>query len=195
VIDAAAQFGMVEQFHYAPAGEYPGKATVIFYKNGIGITLNGDRFQALTAPHAEEPLRYMEAELNCPIVNRSPGQTYAMDTQWNPVRIGKELVSVMAAGVCAVALQATRSAKGVQLRGKFAVLSPGYLEAQFVDGQGAKLNRVLLDSASVDKLTELDQTIVAPDAAREVSIHLIDTHGKDCGALATAKLVSGGKNS
>ncbi|MGH9403183.1 MAG: hypothetical protein ACRD2P_13845, partial [Terriglobia bacterium] len=34
LVDGASQFAMIERFHYDPHQNYPGKATVIFYKNG-----------------------------------------------------------------------------------------------------------------------------------------------------------------
>jgi hypothetical protein len=193
VVDATTQFGLVEHFHYFPDGEYPGKATVIFYKSGSGIRMNDAGFPELTSPPPDEPLRYTEAELNSPIVTLVPGQTYAMDTEWNPVRIGKEIVNVTDAGVCATVLQAARAPNGIHLRGTFAVFVSGSLEAELFDAKGAKLTVVSLASVRVERPSELDQTIIAPKEAFEVSIHLIDANGKDRGVLATGKIDSGEK--
>jgi hypothetical protein len=87
VADATAQYGMIERFHDAPAGEYPGKATVIFYKNGSMVELNEKGFPELGTSHGENAPRYMEAELNSPVVSLKPGETYAMDTEWEPIRL------------------------------------------------------------------------------------------------------------
>jgi len=194
VMDAAAQFGMMEHFHYIPSGDYPGKATVIFYKNGSSVTLDDAGFPQLTTPHVEEPLRYMEAELNSPIVSLSPGQTYAMDTEWNPVRAGKEPVSVTAAGICFVALQATHSPQGVKLQGLFAVFISGHFEAELLDVSGNKLKSLALEAVNVEKPLELVQTITAPAEAVRVSVHLIDMHGNDHGELGSASIASGDRN-
>ena len=194
VVDAASQYGMVEHFQYAQAGEYPGKATVIFYKNGSAIEMNEQGFPVLTSSQPDEALRYMEAELNSPIVTLAPGQTYAMDTEWNPVRVGRDLTAVSDAGVCDAVLQATHAPQGARLRGSFGVFFPGHLEAQLLDPQGVKLASVPLQSVSPNRATKLDQTILAPDGATDVSIHLIDAHGKDRGTLGAVKITPGGKN-
>jgi hypothetical protein len=89
VVDAAAGYGMIEKFHYVSGGDYPGKATVIFYKNGSIVHLDEQGFPALAPPNGETPVRYMEAELNSPVVSLAPGETYAMDTEWRPVHIKK----------------------------------------------------------------------------------------------------------
>lgn len=87
VVDAKAQYGMIERFHNVAAGEYPGKATIIFYKNGSMVELNEKGFPELGTSHGENAPRYMEAELNSPIVSLKPGETYAMDTEWEPIRV------------------------------------------------------------------------------------------------------------
>lgn len=191
VVDAASQYGMIEHFQYFPKGEYPGKATVIFYKNGGTIKLDDQGFPALNFSHPDEVLRYMEAELNSPMVTLAPGQSYVMDTGWNPVRMQRELTAVTSAGVCSQPLQANHTPQGVKLGGSFGVFFSGRLIAQLLDVRGVKLTSVPLQAVTVNKFLELDQTITAPETAVEVSIHLIDAHGRDRGALGTAKITSG----
>lgn len=195
VVDATAQYGMVENFHYSPKGEYPGKATVIFYKNGSGLTLDEEGFPALTATHDGNPLRYMEAELNSPIVDLAPGETYAMDTEWHPVRAGKEIFDVSNAGVCEAAFQATQSAAGVHLQGTFGVFFSGHLQADFVDAHGKKLKSVALESVNVETPVKLDQTTARPEGAAKVSLHLIDSGGQDRGELGSSPILAEGKSS
>jgi hypothetical protein len=193
VVDASTQYGMVENFHYSPKAEYPGKATVIFYKNGSGLTLNDQGFPALTAMHDGEPLRYMEAELNSPIVDLAPGETYAMDTEWHPVRTGKEIVDVTNAGVCGT-FRATQSASGVHLQATLGVFVSGHLQAGFVDAHGKKLTSVALESVSLETPVMLDRTINAPAGAAKVFLQLIDAAGQDRGELANAAILEEGKS-
>ncbi len=188
IVDSSSEYGMIERFHHLPEGEYPGKATVIFYKNGSAIRMDEQGFPSLSTSHAEDASRYMEAELNSPIVTLAPGQSYAMNTVWNPVRMGKEFTRVSAAGVSRVLFQAIRTAKGIDLRGSFGVFFPGQLQAQLFDRHGANIASVPLRSVSVNASAELLQTIAAPDAVAEVSIHLIDVKGRDRGELAAAKI-------
>jgi hypothetical protein len=89
VVDAAAGYAIIEKFHYVSGGDYPGKASVIFYKNGSFVHLDEQGFPVLTPPNGETSARYMEAELNSPLVSLAPGETYAMDTEWRPVHIKK----------------------------------------------------------------------------------------------------------
>ena len=194
VVDHGSKYGMVEHFHFFPDEEYPGKATVIFYKNGSAVEMSEQGFPVLTSPHPDEPLRYMEAELNSPIVKLAPGQSYAMDTEWHPFRTGEEVLAVSDAGATATFLEAARTPQGVHLRGAFGIFFPGRLEAQLLDAKEAKLSSIPLQSVVVSKPVELDQTIAAPDTVSEVSIHLIDKHGKDRGTLATAAINLTDKN-
>lgn len=87
VVDATAQYGMIERFHYTESSEYPGRATVIFYKNGSMVELNEKGFPELSTAHGENAPRYLEAELNSAVVSLAPGETYAMDTEWKPVHL------------------------------------------------------------------------------------------------------------
>lgn len=193
VVDAASQYGMIEQFEYFPTGEYPGKATVIFYKNGGTIKLNDQGFPALNSSHPDEMLRYMEAELNSPIVTLAPGQSYSMDTSWNPVRIGRDFTAVTSAGVSGEPLQAITMPQKIKLTGSFSVFISGRLEARLLDAQGVQLISAPLQSVNVNQFSQLDRTITAPDTAAQVSIHLIDAHGRDRGALSTVKITRGDK--
>src|SRR5207248_1968319 len=81
VVDGATKYTMVERFRYQRGADYPGKATVIFFTTG-----NRRPQQPAQAPRP--PVFYMEAELNSPMVRLDPGETYAMDTQWFPTRMG-----------------------------------------------------------------------------------------------------------
>lgn len=195
VVDATAQYGMVERFHYLADGAYPGKATVILYKTGSGLRLDENGFPALKAPHSNEPLRYMEAELNSPMVPLAPGERYAMDTEWYPVRARKDVVDVTSAGVCLEALRAAQTASGIELQGTFGVFFSGHLRVDFTDTQGKNLKSATLESATVELPVRLEEVLPAPAGATKVSVRLIDVHGKDRGELGSAIIVSRGKAS
>lgn len=89
VMDARSGYGMIEKFRYDARGEYPGKATVIFYKNGARVQMSDHGLPEISSLQAENAPRYMEAELNSPMVTLPPGETFAMDTEWRPVRVEK----------------------------------------------------------------------------------------------------------
>jgi hypothetical protein len=190
VADASSGYGIVERFRYFPGSEYPGKATVIFYKNGSSLTLDDHGSPMLTASHPDEALRYMEAEINSPIVALAPGETYAMDTEWFPARMGKNLIAVTDAGVVQIPLAAVRTPKGVHLSGLFGAFFPGRIEAWLFDAQNANVAAVTLQNMSVNTPIDLHEDISAPANADHVSLHLIDAQGNDRGAMGNAKIRS-----
>lgn len=192
VVDGSTRYAMVERFRYQRGAEYPGKATVIFYTTGPGRRGSSPP-QTATDP-ARAPIQYMEAELNSPMVRLDPGETYAMDTQWFPARMGSELKTVTYAGVVGRPLTAFSSSGKVSLAGEFGVFFPGQLEARFYDRQGSKLGTAKVQDVTPFEVVNLEQTLQAPGDTARVSLHLVDRNGLDRGPLgeAAVSLPSGG---
>ena len=98
---------MVERNHFDAKAEYPGNATMLFFTTGqrrpagapgAGANPNAAAGQNQNAaPRA--PIFYMEAEVNSPMVELKPGETYAMDTTWYPTRMGEDFKTTTWAGV------------------------------------------------------------------------------------------------
>jgi hypothetical protein len=86
VVDADSQFAMVERFRFVKGADYPGKASLIFYKNGAALGLNEKGRPELRSTEVESTPYYMEAEVNSPMIDLQPGESYAMDTNWWPTR-------------------------------------------------------------------------------------------------------------
>ena len=63
-------------------GDYPSKATTIFYKNGPTVEMDEKGMPYLRSSSIEKTPYYMEAELNSPMAVLGPGETYAFDTTW-----------------------------------------------------------------------------------------------------------------
>ena len=95
VVDADSQFAMVERFHPVKGADYPGKASLIFYKNGASLELNENGRPVLRSSEVESAPYYMEAEINSPLVELQPGETYSMDTNWWPTRADGQLRDVV----------------------------------------------------------------------------------------------------
>jgi uncharacterized protein DUF4380 len=188
IVDDAARYGMVERFQHVPGAEYPGKASVIFYKNGAALELDENGVPRLRTANVQQAPYYMEAELNSSMVRLEPGASYAMETRWFPVRAEKELRSVTSAGVVLRALAASVTAEGLQLSGKFGVFFPGKLVAHVFDLRGLEIAAVDLQPVDPQTAVELKQTIKAPTGAYRVSIHLDDEHGADCGSLGETEI-------
>src|SRR5256886_12689596 len=84
VVDGTARYAMVERFPHFEGAEYPGKATVIFYKNGPALELDDKGIPYFTPANPQDRLHYMEDELNSPMVRLSAGETYALNSQHVP---------------------------------------------------------------------------------------------------------------
>jgi hypothetical protein len=188
VVDNAAKFAMIERFQYVPAAEYPGRASVIFYKNGAAIELDANGMPTLRSANWQEAPYYMEAEINSPMISLDPGASYAMDTRWFPARAGKELKAVTSAGIVERALAANSTPEGLQLSSTFSVFFPGKLSAHIFDRQGVEVAVVELQPADPLHAVELSKTVRVIERADRASIHLTDEQGVDRGSLSEAKI-------
>jgi len=195
VVDGLARFAMVERFHYFEEAEYPGKATVIFYKNGPSLELDDKGMPRVTSSNPEDTPHYMEAEVNSPMVRLQPGETYALDTVWSPTRMGKEFRTVTNAGVVGSRLVASSTASGILLTGTFGVFEQGRLGAQLFDNHGELLTKIPLQPVSPSEIVELKMEVKAPAQTARVSIHVLDQDGKDQGALDEARVLAADRSS
>lgn len=195
VVDGSAHFAMVERFHYFEGAEYPGKATVIFYKNGPSFGMDDKGMPYVTSSNSEDIPHYMEAEINSPMVRLLPGETYALDTHWFPTRIGKEFKAVADAGVAGSPLVASSTAGGMVLTGTFGVFVPGRLEAHLFDNHGDLITKIPLQAVSPSEIVELKTEVKAPAQTARVSLHVLDQDGKDQGALGEARVSAADRSS
>jgi hypothetical protein len=187
VVDGLSRFGMVERFHFDPAAEYPGKATVIFYKNGpaVGVDANG---KAEIRTGSDDAPFYMEAEVNSPMVGLAPGASYTFDTEWFPTRIGSEFKTATDAGVIGEPLKASATGESVKLSATIGVFFPGKLAARFYDSRGAELSAVSLRDVDPAEIVDLNQEMKAPAAAERISLRLVSDAGVDRGSMGDAKI-------
>lgn len=187
VVDGASQFAMVERFDFNSAAEYPGKATVIFYKNGPAVEVDAHGTAAMRTSPEDAPF-YMEAELNSPMVNLAPGESYTFQTEWNPTRIGADLQMATGAGVVGAPLVISGAADHLKLNGTFGVFFAGKLVAQLSDAKGGVVATITLQPVDPAELVKLNREIKAPAGAEKISLHLIDAHGTDRGMLGEAQV-------
>ena len=182
VVDGSSNYTMLERYRYQRGADYPGKATVIFFTTG-----QSRRNAPAAAPDASAPARstmhYMEAELNSPLIRLDPGETYAMDTQWFPTRMGSGFVTATYAGAVGRPLSAVGSQSGILLDGEFGCFFPGHLEARFYDRGGARLGVQTMQNVTPLETVDLKQTVPAPPGVVRVSLHLVDRQGLDRGPL------------
>ncbi|HTS11213.1 MAG TPA: hypothetical protein VMH00_03770 [Candidatus Limnocylindrales bacterium] len=187
VVDGASEYAVVERFHFDARAEYPGKATVIFYKNGPAAGVDAQGRATVTASAEDAPF-YMEAELNSPMVKLAPGEQYTFKTEWFPTRVAATFKTATEAGVVSEPLTATAKGDEAELTGTFGVFFAGRLVARFYDGGGKNLNGA--DVASVDpgNSVRLDARVKLPARAARISLRLIDEKGRDRGALGDAQV-------
>jgi len=195
VVDGTARYAMVERFPHFEGAEYPGKATVIFYKNGPALELDDKGIPYFTPANPEDRLHYMEAEVNSPMVRLEPGETYALDTHWFPTRMGKEFKTVMDAGVVGSSLTVSWTDSGILLTGIFGVFVPGKLEARLFDRHGAPIANIPLQPVSPAEVIELRVELKVPAQTARVSLHLMDQQGNDQGLLGEARVTATDRSS
>ncbi len=183
LIDGATQYAMLEKTRHVADGDYPGKASIIFYKNGPMMRLNADGIPVLPPTTLEETPYYMEAEMNSPMAVLAPGETYAFDTTWYPTRLGRDLTSVTDAGLVSVPLAVRRTGGDLHFSGSFGVFYPGELKAFLYDRGGLKQAETSITAVRPQDPIVLSQTIAAPENIARVSIHLIDSSGVDRGPM------------
>src|SRR5246127_2103043 len=146
LIDGATKYAMVEKTKNIAGGDYPSKATTIFYKNGPTVEMDEKGMPYLRSTSVEKTPFYMEAELNSPMAVLGPGETYAFDTTWFPSRLSGDLVTVTEAGLVAQPLVARRNGEKIDLSGSFGVFFPGELKAFLYDEGGRGTNEVTLEA-------------------------------------------------
>jgi hypothetical protein len=172
VVDGSAKYAMVERFRYHRNAEYPGKSTAIFFTSGQ----RSSNF-------------YLEAEINSPMTRLDPGETYAMDTQWYPTRMGSNLKTATYAGAVGRPLAASSTPDGLALSGEFGVFFAGQIEARFYDRRGMRLGAAAVQKVTPLEMVTLQQLVKAPDDTVRVSLHLVDERGLDRGPLGETFVV------
>ena len=186
IVDGASNFTMVEKSKYIQHAEYPSKASVIFYKNGPTVELDSGGMPHLSRLNQKETPYYMEAELNSPMAELGPGETYTFDTNWFPSRMGADLMTVTDAGTVGKPLTVARNGKEIRLEGQFGVFFAGTLEAHLYDRGGEERDHVSLQSVTPNDLIDLQQSVPAKDGIVRVSVHIVDQNHVDRGALGEA---------
>ncbi|WP_260706733.1 DUF4380 domain-containing protein [Edaphobacter flagellatus] len=188
VVDQQSKYGMIERFHYDASGNYPGKATVIFYKSGPSVRFDKEGQASIRATTPERTPYYMEAEINSPIVKLAPNQTYAMDTTWNPLHIDAALQTVTDAGVATQRLALAHKADSTTLTGTFAAFYPGNVIAVFTDRRGKEVGHHTLRQVKPDESITLNEPITVPAKAEHVALRLFSAKGADLGLLDQADI-------
>jgi hypothetical protein len=190
VIDRASHFAMIERFVYQAGGNYPGKASLIFYKNGPSFGMNSEGMPALHGKPGEDPF-YMEAELNSPIVPLKPGESYKFDTTWSPTRAGDDFSAVNTVGLVDTPLSLTVGGGQARLSGTFGVFEAGDIAAFYFGGAGSadgRANSEILMKARPDELVQLSKEIHIPPGSTRIELHLLAPGGADLGSLSEIKV-------
>jgi len=173
-VDGTNGYTMVERHEIDPAHEYPSNATIIFYSSGPP-----ESRPKRPAEPREGP--FVECEVNSPMVKLAPGDSYAMDTQWFPTRMGEEFKTTTYSGVVGTPLTATATPAGLVLAGEFGVFYAGDLVAHFYSRDGVSTAKLI--SVTPTEPVQLQTTVQAPPNTTRVSVHLVDPAGLDRGPL------------
>ncbi len=183
VVDGDGRYAMVERFRYEKNETYPGKASVIFWTNGPEMRLSAEGEPSVTSGGDGSP-RYLEAEINSPLVQLRPGETRDLDTEWFPARAGAEFHGVEDAGIIVNPLRATRLESGhIRLSGSFGVFFAGRLVAHLYSDHGSSLGTLPLTQVDPTDIVVLETELTPPAKSSRISLHLEDANGLDRGAL------------
>lgn len=181
VVDQSSGYSMVETFRHVAEAEYPGKASIIFYKNGGALELDNRGMPTLRSVKPEQTPYYMEAEINSPMVRLAPNESYAFDTVWRPTRAAHEFSGVNSAGVVTRELSACWVGEELQISGSFAVFFPGKLKA-YISGESNTDPAVFLANVEPREAVSLNQKLRVKAGSR-ISLHLEDERGVERGML------------
>jgi hypothetical protein len=190
VVDGATRFAMVERFHFQRGAEYPGKASVVFYKNGPSVDVNDQGAPVIRTSPDDAPF-YIEAELNSPMMDLKPGESYTFSSEWFPTRMGSNFKTATDAGVIGEPLavsEPSTNAGMLMLTGSFGVFFAGKLEARLYDDGDRESSVVPLESVIPADLVKLNQAIKISPATTTISVHLIDRSGVDRGSLGAVRV-------
>jgi len=183
VVDGGSRYAVVERFRYETNETYPGKASVIFWMNGPETRLSSEGEPSLTSGGDGVP-RYLEAEINSPLVQLRPGETRDLDTDWFPTRAGSEFHGVEDAGLVVHPLHAARLESGhIRLSGSFGVFFAGRLVAHLYNEHGGSLGTLPLTQVNPAELVVLETELTPTAKASRISLHLEDENGLDRGSL------------
>ncbi len=203
VVDGTTNYTMIERMDYQPTANYPDKTTVIFFTTGqrnrpgppaaapvapVSASSAGPTASpaAPSAGSGNTPIYYMEAEVNSPVVTLKPGETYAMDTQWYPTRMGSDFKAVNYGGVVGTPLAAASTANGLVLTGGFGVFYAGNFVAHYYSRGGEAIGTATVGTADPLQPMKLQATVQAPPETFRVSLHVVDANGLDHGPLGEA---------
>jgi hypothetical protein len=189
-VNGETGYTVVERHDLDPLHEYPGKASVIFYSSGEPRRRKPSKDSA--SPAQGEPVEpregpFVEAELNSPMVQLKPGESYAMDTSWYPTHAGLDFVTTTWAGVVVKPLTASLTSAGLTLSGEFGVFYAGNLVAHVYPRKGED-NTVKLMPVVPTQPVQLQTTINVPPNISRVSVHLVDPNGLDRGPLGEVQV-------
>ena len=190
VVDGNSRYAMVERFQYEESKPYPGKASVIFWTNGLQMHLNSDGNPSISADSDAGPY-YLEAELNSPMCRLRAGESCTFDTEWFPTRAGTEFHGVSDAAITIRPLQATSLQNGkLKLSGSFGVLFSGRLVARLYNEHGAALGTMPIADVDPTELVTVDKELAPSQKPARLSLHLEDQNGIDRGSLQEIRVSS-----
>jgi len=192
VIDGSNHYAMIERFQYEKQQSYPGKASVIFWTNGVHLGFNSEGEPAVRDDRDGPSPFYMEAEINSPMCHLRPQEACQLQTDWYPTRADSDFHGATDAGIIVDPLQAVFVENGkVKLAGSFGVFFPGKLVAHFYNEHGSSIANVPVADVTPAELVKLNVEAAAQGKPARVSLHLEDRNGLDRGALAEIPITPG----
>jgi uncharacterized protein DUF4380 len=187
VVNGQKNIGLVENFNYFPATEYPDGASVETWNDGPGMISRGPFDQTLPDDPKKTPY-FLESEVLSPYARLDPGDEYSFPVYWSPTRVPNPVRNAVWAGVISEPLSAKMEAGHVTLRGVFGVFTPGTLEGTVYSVMGEELAHETLMAVDPREVVRLDKSIALPPDAFRVSVYVKDAGGENRGFLGNVIL-------
>ncbi|MCP4614118.1 MAG: DUF4380 domain-containing protein [Planctomycetes bacterium] len=180
----------VHRFVYEPEKEYPDGSSVEFWHNGIGSIFAYNETMVMS-DNPKENAYVFESEVLSPFAKLEPGESYSFNYEWFSTQIGGDfpVVDCTPTGVVCQPLQASKTAKGIQLQGRLGVFYKGDLVVKYLNASGEIIDaETVLEKVSPLTGVVLSHEVKAIDGATLVAFHLYDKNGRDIGRLAELSL-------
>jgi hypothetical protein len=183
VVNGQKNLGIVENFKYFPAEEYPDGASVETWNQGPGTISRGPFDQVVPDDPVKTPY-FLETEGMSPYAQLEPGEEYSFPIHWSLTRVPNPVsADPTSGGVVNEPLSGKLNGTDVTLKGTFGVFTPGTLRAEFFSAMGEELGHVTLQTVDPREVVRLDKTVPYPASAFRVSLSARDRDGENRGFL------------
>jgi len=196
-VDGKNGYVFVQRFVYKADKEYPDRASVEFWMNGVGEFKAWGKINRATDDPKTNPYVF-ESEILSPYADLRPAESCMFHYNWYAAKIGtaREVSDCSGTGVTCKRLSAKIRNKKLVLDGHYGVFYKGKLQLLFLDEAGKTVEEILteqevspLEPLIFSKLPRLTKDVDVPKEADTLAVFICNEKGKVLGRLAETKIV------